>query len=51
MANATVASWTACIKELQGFTDDPHTAPNFSFVQKRVAKLVGDPESLLPNAA
>ena len=51
MANAAVAAWTACIKKLQGYVDDPLTAPAMSCVAAFIDKLAGEPEAPMPNAA
>jgi hypothetical protein len=51
MANAAVAAWKACIKELQGYVDDPLTAPAMSCVAAFIDKLAGEPEAPMPNAA
>lgn len=49
MANAAVASWTACIKELQKLVVDPSTSHDTADLA--VGKLDKDKEIPLPNAA
>jgi hypothetical protein len=49
MANAAVASWTACIKELQQLIANPGASPDAA--QLAVDKLDKDKQSPLPNAA
>lgn len=51
MANAAVAAWTACIRDLQKLVDGSLPVPNTAQVVERVNKLAGDPETPLPNAA
>jgi hypothetical protein len=51
MANAAVAAWTACIRDLQKLVDGSTPAPNTAQVVERVNKLAGDLETPLPNAA
>lgn len=49
MANAAVASSTACIKEVQKLVDDPCRAPDAA--QQAIDKVFMQSESPMPNAA
>lgn len=51
MANAAVASWTACIKELQKLVDNSTTAPDAAQFTERMTQLEQLSCSPLPPAA
>jgi hypothetical protein len=51
MANAAVAAWKACIKEMQGYVANTAAAPDMPHVVQSFDKLAGDADAPLPNAA
>lgn len=51
MANAAVAAWTACIKDLQKLVGGSCPVPTTAQVVERMTEMAGDPNTPLPNAA
>lgn len=51
MANAAVAAWTACIRDLQKLVGGSRPVPDTAQIAERVTELAGDPNAPLPNAA